>query len=259
MSRALPLLLGLVLVIAAPGRASAVAAIDYAREDRWTQEVVPSIVVGEPVHLATPERARVLAILTVPSAGSKGSVIVVHGLGVHPDFGMINGIRTGIADAGYTTLSVQMPVLAAGASRDDYRETLPEAGNRIAAAIAYLRRNGPMKIGIVSHSMGSSMVNAYLARADALPIDAWAPVGMFGAFAAPSKVPVLDIIAEREIPEVRESAPARARTLPKDACSKQITMAGADHYFASRQGALIAATVAFFQRAFAGECGIAGG
>jgi dienelactone hydrolase len=254
MSRALPLLLALTLVMAAAGGATAVAAIDYTREDRWAQEVIPSIVVGEPIYLATPERARVLAILTVPSATPKGWVVVVHGLGVHPDFGMINGVRTGLADAGYTTLSVQMPVLAAGASRDDYRETLPEAGNRIAAAIAYLRRNGAKRIGIVSHSMGAAMANAYLARPDALPINAWVPVGMFGAFAAPPKVAVLDIIAEREIPQVQESAPARAPMLPKDACSKQVTIAGADHYFESRQGELVAAIVAFLRRAFAGEC-----
>ena len=79
------------------GSVAAALPIDYGREDRWTQEVVPSIVVGEPIYLATSLRPRILAILTVPSAGSKGSVIVVHGLGVHPDFGMINGIRTGLA------------------------------------------------------------------------------------------------------------------------------------------------------------------
>ena len=35
---------------------------DYAREDRWADEIVPAIVVGEAVYLATPARSRVLAI-----------------------------------------------------------------------------------------------------------------------------------------------------------------------------------------------------
>ena len=248
------LLLACMLAVAAGARAAPISAIDYAREDRWAAEVVPSLVVGEAVYLATPERPRVLAILTPPSGTPKGWVIVVHGLGVHPDFGMINGIRTGVADAGYSTLSVQMPVLAAGASRDDYREAFPEAGNRIAAAIAYLRRNGASRIAIVSHSLGASMSNAYLARPDALPIDAWVPIGMFGAFAAPPKEAVVDVVAEREIREVQESAPGRTPTLPKDACSKQITIAGADHYFDTRQPELVAAIVSFLGRAFAGEC-----
>jgi len=227
---------------------------DYAREDRWAQEVVTGLVVGDAVYLTTPVRTRLLAILTESSGPAKGAVIVVHGLGVHPDWGLVGGMRTGLADAGYITLSVQMPVLSADATRDDYGDTLPEAGDRIAAAIAYLRGKGATKIAIVSHSMGASMVNAYLARRDALAIVAWTPVGMFGAFAASPKEPVLDVIAEREIELVAESAPARARTLPKDACSRQVTIAGTDHYFDNRQKELVAAIAAFLDRAFAGGC-----
>jgi dienelactone hydrolase len=234
--------------------ASAAPAADYAREERWAQEVVPSLVIGEAVYLATPARARVLAILTEPPGAPKGAVIVVHGLGVHPDWGLNGGVRTGLADAGYITLSVQMPVQPAAATRDDYGDTLPEAGDRIAAAIAYLRRKDVVGIAIVSHSMGASMANAYLARPDALAIDAWAPIGMFGAFAAPPKEPVLDVIAEREIPQVRESAPARARTLPKDVCSRQATIPGTDHYFDNRQKELVAAIAAFLDRSFGGTC-----
>ena len=66
--------------------------------------------------------------LTMPSGAAAGGVVVVHGLGVHPDWGLIGGLRSGLADAGYVTLSVQMPVLAATATRDDYAPTLPEAG-----------------------------------------------------------------------------------------------------------------------------------
>ena len=66
-------------------------------------------------------------------------MIVVHGVGVHPDWGLIGGMRTGLADAGFATLSVQMPVLAATAARDDYVALFPEAGERIAAAIAFLK------------------------------------------------------------------------------------------------------------------------
>src|SRR5438128_2064301 len=37
---------------------------DYAREERWAAEIVPSLVVGDAIYLSTPERARVLSILT---------------------------------------------------------------------------------------------------------------------------------------------------------------------------------------------------
>ncbi len=234
--------------------AHAALAADYAREERWAQEIVPSIVVGDAVYLATPARARVLAILTESSGPAKGAVVVVHGLGVHPDWGLVGGVRTGLADAGYLTLSVQMPVLSAAATRDDYGDTLPEAGDRIAAAIAYLRGRGATRIAIVSHSVGATMANAYLARTGASPIDAWAPIGMFGSFATSPKEPVLDVIAERELDLVVNSAPARAKSLPADACSRQVTIPGADHYFDDRRKELVAAIAAFLDRAFGGRC-----
>jgi len=232
---------------------TAVAAptMDRAREERWAREVVPSIVVGDPVYLATAASPKVLAILTVPAGAAAGGIVVVHGLGVHPDWGLIGGIRSALADAGYVTLSVQMPVLDANATRDDYAATLPEASERIASAVAYLRARGIAKIAIVSHSMGASMANAYLARQ---AVDAWAPIGMFGPFATPPKEPVLDIVAETEIAPVRETAPARVSTLPKDRCSRQITIAGADHYFDRQQKELVAAISAFLERAFGGRC-----
>jgi len=231
--------------------AVAAPAMDQAREERWAREVVPSIVVGDPVYLATAASPKVLAILTVPAGAAAGGIVVVHGLGVHPDWGLIGGIRSALADAGYVTLSVQMPVLDANATRDDYAATLPEASERIASAVAYLRARGIAKIAIVSHSMGASMANAYLARQ---AVDAWAPIGMFGPFATPPREPVLDIVAETEIAPVRETAPARASTLPKDACSRQITIAGADHYFDRQQKELVAAISAFLERAFGGRC-----
>ena len=226
-------------------------AADYEREERWAREVVPSIVVGDAVYLATPSRAKVLAILTQPNGSVEGGVVIVHGLGVHPDWGLIGGLRTGLLDAGYVTLAVQMPVLAAGATRDEYQATMPEGADRIAAAVDHLRRRGIAKVAIVSHSLGASMANAFLSRDT---IDAWAPIGMFGAFAVPPSEPVLDILAETEIEPVRQTAPARASTLPKDACSRQVTIAGADHYFERQQKELIAAIAAFLGRAFAGRC-----
>lgn len=237
--------------------ASAAAAqpmIDYAREDRWAQEVVPSIVVGDAVWLATPSRAKVLAILTMPPGAPKGGVIVVHGLGVHPDFGMIGGVRTGLAEAGYETLSVQMPVLAAGTTRDDYGVTLPGAGDRIAAAIAYLRAKGSAKIALVSHSVGATMVNAYLARPNAVPVDAWVPIGMLVDFTLPPKEPVLDVTAENELIQVAVAAPLRSPRLPRDGCSRQLTIAGTDHYFENRQKELVAAIAVFLDRVFAKVC-----
>ena len=129
------------------------AGADYAREDRLVAEIVPAIVVGDPVYLATSRRTSVLAIFTMPDVKPVGGAVIVHGLGVHADWGLINGLRTDLSDAGIATLSVQMPVLAADASRADYAALYPEAGERIAAGIAFLRGRGIGKIAIVAHSL----------------------------------------------------------------------------------------------------------
>src|SRR6478672_11455358 len=104
------------------------AGADYAREDRIVAEIVPAIVVGDPVYLPTPRRPGVLAILALPQARPLGGAVIVHGLGVHADWGLINGLRTDLAEAGIATLSMQMPVLATVASRADYVALYPEAG-----------------------------------------------------------------------------------------------------------------------------------
>jgi alpha/beta superfamily hydrolase len=99
------------------------------------------------------------------------------------------------------------------------------------------------------------MANAYLARPDAVQIDAWVPVGMLVDFALPPKEPVLDVMAENELPQVVAAAPLRATRLRKDGCSRQATIAATDHYFENQQKELVAAIAGFLERAF-NNCGL---
>jgi dienelactone hydrolase len=232
---------------------SALAAPDYAREDRWAAEVAPTTVVGEVVYLSTASRPRVLALWTEATA-AKGGVVLVHGQGVHPDWGLIGGLRMRLADAGLSTLSVQMPLLSSDAPRDAYSALQPQANERIDAAIAYARSHGVRRVAIVAHSMGASMVNAYLGSAGAARIDAFVPIGMWGDFAIAPREPVLDVIAADDFAQVLESAPRRAPVLPRDGCSQRVIIAGTDHYMANRHAELASALLPFLQRAFDGGC-----
>jgi pimeloyl-ACP methyl ester carboxylesterase len=237
-------------VLAAAG---ALAAPDYAREDRWAAQVAPMTVVGDVVYLSTPSRPRVLALWT-EALSAKGGVVLIHGQGVHPDWGLIGALRSRLADAGLSTLSVQMPLLAADAPREGYAALEPEANARIAAAIAFVRSHHVQRVAIVAHSMGASMANAYLATPGAARIDAFVPIGMWGDFAIMPREPVLDVIAADDFPQVRESAPLRHPTLPRDGCSKRVIIAGTDHYMDNRHAELASALLPFLQRAFDGGC-----
>jgi len=215
---------------------------------------VPAIVVGDPVYLATSRRPSVLAILTMPEGRPVGGVVIVHGLGVHADWGLINGLRTDLSEAGIATLSVQMPVLAADASRADYAALYPEAGERIAAGLAFLRGRGIGRIAIVAHSLGAVMADRYLASSGGGGVAAWVPIGMQGDFAAVPRQPVLDVIAQSDVPEVLDVAPIRAKGLPRDACSRQITIPGTDHFMANRRKELAQDIGTFLARVFDARC-----
>ena len=98
------------------------------------------------------------------------------------------------------------------------------------------------------------MVNAWLATHDERVIDAWVPIGMFVAFASRPREPVLDVVGERDFPDVLAAARLRAMTLPAGGCSGSQVVSGADHYFGDAPQRLAASIAPFLTRAFAGQC-----
>jgi alpha/beta superfamily hydrolase len=80
------------------------------------------------------------------------------------------------------------------------------------------------------------------------------PIGMQGDFAAAPRQPVLDVIAQNDVPEVLDVAPVRANGLPRDACSRQITISGTDHFMANRRKELAQDIGPFLARVFDARC-----
>ena len=221
-------------------------ASDTAREKRWADEITPSILVGGAVYLTLKSGHQFLAIHTMSPGGSKAraGVIVVHGMGVHPDWGLNNPLRSQLAEQGYATLSVQMPVLASDAKAESYPALFPEAAERLQAAISYLKDKDHRKIAIVSHSMGARMVNHFLAAVHDTggAVDAWVSVGIStGVYlqAETFKAPVLDIYGEKDFPVVLQQAAARADASKRVRGSGQVSVAGADHYFNGSETELV--------------------
>ena len=89
------------------------AQADYAREQRWADEITPAILVGDAVQLALPSGRKFLGIYA-PNSKAQAGVVLVHGLGIHPDWSVVHPLRSQLAEQGYATLSVQMPVMTAG-------------------------------------------------------------------------------------------------------------------------------------------------
>ncbi|HET7158167.1 MAG TPA: DUF3530 family protein [Burkholderiales bacterium] len=218
---------------------AACAQADYAREQRWAEEIVPALLVGDAVRLASSGRT-FLGIYAASRASAPG-VIIVHGRGMHPDWNLINVLRSQLADQGYATLSIQMPVLAADAPTERYATLFPEAAERLAAAVRLLREKGHAQIAIVSHSLGARMANHYLAHTPESQVSAWVAIGILGGYASTErlKVPTLDIYGERDWREVRDNAPARAEQLRRVRGSAQLDVPAADHFFTGHEAVLV--------------------
>jgi pimeloyl-ACP methyl ester carboxylesterase len=214
---------------------------DYAREKRWADQVVPTLVTGEAVWLEAPRTEKFLGIYT-EAKDAKGAVILAHGLGVHPDYGVIGELRTRLADAGYATLSVQMPILAAEAPAARYPVLFWEADARFASALTYLRRKRYDRIWLLSHSMGSRMANHYISAHPQVPLAGWISLSISSGDIGPFKkikFPVYDVYAEHDLEAVIKGAPRRAETLKRMRGSSQTMVFGADHYFANKDKDLV--------------------
>ncbi|MBE0620838.1 MAG: DUF3530 family protein [Burkholderiales bacterium] len=230
---------------------SAFAAPDYAREQRWADEITPAIVVGDPVHLTQQNGHKFLGIYT-EAANAKMGVVVVHGIGIHPDWGMIGTLRQRLPDLGYATLSIQMPVLAADARAPAYAETLPDAVERLQLAVHWLADKGYKRIALVSHSMGSRMAYGYMKR-NPVEVDAWAALGMSAAHElhipglvfSGIEAPVLDLYGSKDLPQVLAGAALRRASLIANAASKQVVIPGSDHFFAGHEAEMVKAVKDF--------------
>lgn len=204
---------------------------------------------GDPVWLALPSGHKYLSLYTeAPKA--KGAVLLVHGIGVHPDWGLVGMLHQRLADAGYTTLSVQMPVLAADAKAEAYLSSFPESSARLHKAVAFLKDKGYAKVALVSHSLGCRMSYRYLASHDEPAVKGWA------ALSAPGtddwgrlRIPVLDLYGENDLPQVLDNAKTRAIGLTQ-AGSSQVRMPGADHFYEGKDDALLEQVQGYLERVF---------
>lgn len=222
---------------------------DYEREARWETETIATLVDGEAVRLQQVNGHRFLC-LWLPAAKPRGAVIITHGRGWAPDYDLYGILRVKLAEAGYSTLSIQMPVLPGTAKIGDYIPTYPDASERIALAVQWLKARGETKRAIVSHSLGATMANHYLTHRSDPQVDAWVFIGIINGLddMFRIKIPVLDIYGSLDWSVTIVGADERRKQILKIPGSEQIVVDGAMHFFEDRQDVLTRAIVAFLDR-----------
>ncbi len=216
---------------------------DLAKEQRWKEQVVADLFDGEAISLNDGEND-FLALVTTADTASPNAVVVLHGVGAHPDWPqVVNPLRVGLAELGWTTLSIQLPVLANDAEPELYDALIGEAGPRIAAAIDHLRGEGAEAIYIVAHSLGSRMASAYL-DGDNHGLAGFVGVGMSHntvEYLDTIELPVLDLYGSEDLQSVQASASDRADAASGNPAYVQQEIEGADHFFNDQDDVLLMA------------------
>jgi len=241
----------LILLLALP-----VIASDLLREQRWANEIVDAILVGEPVWLEAGDH-RFLSLYTEPEGDARhGAVVLVHGVGVHPDWpDVINPLRERLPEHGWATLSLQMPVLEAEAGVNEYYRIFPEVLPRLDAGLRFLRERGYRTVVVAGHSLGSQMAAYWVAQSTAAELKGFIAVGLSGAerighgatldYLAGISVPMLDLFGEHDLRTVKKTTAARAAAVRRAGNSDyvQVEVDGADHMFRGSDAPLVEAVV----------------
>jgi pimeloyl-ACP methyl ester carboxylesterase len=241
----------LALVVGTASRAASVS--DTAKEQRWADQITDQLVVGEPLYLEADAR-RFLAIYTPAESGpARGTVLLVHGIGAHPDWPqVIQPLRSRLSEQGWQSLSIQMPLPPQGIDAAGWTALLREGGDRLQSAFGWLKGKGMTPVTLIAHSHGGVDVLHYAAmRADA-PIASLVVIGTSGIYEdVPANVgpleslrqisrPVLDLYGENDHENVINTAPARRKAAAGNSAYRQVRVPGADHFFDGHEAQLLA-------------------
>ena len=186
--------------------------------------------------------------LYAPVEHAKAAVLLTHGPGLHPDHGITGELRVSLTDRGYSTLSLQMPVLPAEIDDGEaYRKLFPEAARRIAAGMQYLKDKGAGRIALVSHAMGSGMTYDYLRQHRGAPVFAWAALSYYGVFTdmAGAGFPILDLYGATDYRGIRGPAAERARILRSLPGSRQFAAPDGGQFLAGGEKTVLREVAAF--------------
>ncbi len=228
--------------------------LDYDRETRWAEQVLPSILVGDPLWIEQSNGHKFLAIYT-EAQNPRGAIIIGHGRGWNPDWELYGILRMKLADQGYNTLAIQLPVLGPGAKVGDYIPTYPDASERYDLAAKFLQAKGFEDIAIVSHSLGATMANEYLIKADETAVKAWVFISIINGLQEMFriKIPVMDVYGSEDWVITQVGGYERKQQIMKVPGSRQAIIKDAPHFFEDKEDALTQVIVEFLDSIFHGK------
>lgn len=218
---------------------------NFLREKRIASQIEEAVMDGEVEYLKLKNKREIFSIyMESEIEPTKGGIIILHNRGHHPNWiDTIKPLRIGLAEQGWNTLSVQMPVLEKAAKYYDYVPIFPYSHMRIEAAIEFYKKQGIENIILIAHGCGAHMAMSYIDKYGDKNISAYIGIGM-GATDYKQKiikefpldkmnVPILDIYAEQDFAGVKRTAPYRNKLIKfaNNTKSRQLIIKEANHYY----------------------------
>lgn len=231
---------------------------DTAKEARWAEQIVGSLLDGEAIWLNDGTGHEFLGIYTPTGDASGGAVILAHGIGVHPNWpDVIYPLREALLENDITSLSIQMPILANDAEESEYADLYQEAPGRLQAAVDLLKHAGYTRIDIVGHSAGARMAEYYLARDSTDGMNSAVFIGLGSSEVWPEcidalarlRVPVLDLYGGKDLDTVLNTVQDRANSGQKNKSGiyRQIRVEEANHFFQGHENELKSVVIDWLQ------------
>jgi len=229
--------------------AEEVASMRY--EDEVAMTLNRADIPGEKVWLTSASGTFLGLFIDETPDYSTRAVIILPSMGSHVDWPeIISPLRTGLPEYGWTTLSIQLPLLPPRVSPAEYGTTFIEANARIQSAVQYLLSRQYQDIVIIGYSFGATTALNYLAE-PATEIKGVVGISLqqhpflkssVDLFSMLGKVPVpvFDIYGSLDYSEVIRSAPDRRLAVSKNGITDylQLMVDGADHYFTGKNNLL---------------------
>lgn len=223
--------------------------IDREREARIESEATATLFDGEPVRIALASNdafAKDFLAIWTEGDEDKPVVVLAHGPQRHIATDIISGTAIDLNQLGYSTLSLQLPVLNKDCQNaEDYPSTFPEAFARIDAAANWLKAKDRTDLALFGHWVG----NSYLAKTKDAPYQAWIVNGLTGRFGSmgENEPRVLDVFGENGNSFTLRSAWMRRVWLWFRDDGRQVVVPGADQNFADQTDDLAKAIDEFLQ------------
>lgn len=178
---------------------------------------------------------------------ARGAAIILHDMGSYPDQALLAAeLRLQLPEHNWSTLAIQMPVLEQGAQAEDYPALFLDAQARIQAGIDFLKQNQVSNVVLVGYGMGALMaLNAQGEKSLELQALVLISAPLLNTedkqaqtleLLAKINIPILDVYAGLDLPEVKDSARQRRVAAKQNSNFRQMVIEAADHSYAHQNG-----------------------